>query len=194
MLKGNFETTKQNLIAIIYSIVTVISFSCQNNNIEQIKTFSHPPGAPELVADTIEMLYSDSAIIRFRLECPKLLIYEDEEEPYNEFPDGFKITQYDKNRKVIAIIMASYGKKFQKKELWEAKQNVVIVTEKGDSLKTELLYWDQKKELIYTDQYVKIIQPDKNITGVGFESDMQMRKWKIIKPRGPISIEVEENQ
>jgi LPS export ABC transporter protein LptC len=181
-----------------YKVVTVIPliammfFSCQNKNIEQIKAFSHPPGSPEVIADNLDLFYSDSTIVRFRLKCPKLLIFQDEDEPYKEFPNGFKIEQYDRNRKITSSIKASYGKYYEKKELWEAKQNVVAVTENGDSLKTELLYWDEKKEMIYSDQFVKIIQKEQIITGIGFERNLQTKKWKIIQPKGTVMIEVDK--
>jgi LPS export ABC transporter protein LptC len=176
----------------IIPLIAVMFFSCQNKNIEQIKAFSHPPGSPEVIAENLDLLYSDSTIIRFRLKCPKLLIFQDEDEPYKEFPNGFQIEQYDRNKKITSSIKASYGKYYEKKELWEAKQNVIAITEKGDSLKTELLFWDEKKEIIYTDQFVKIIQKEQIITGIGFESDLQMKKWKIIKPKGTVVIEVDK--
>jgi LPS export ABC transporter protein LptC len=176
----------------IIPLVTVLFLSCQNKNIEQIKAFSHPPGSPEVIRDNLDMLYSDSTVVRFRLQCIKMLIFQDEEEPCWEFPQGFKIEQFDRNKKITSCIEASYGKYFEKKELWEAKQNVVAVNEKGDSLKTELLYWDKKKEMIYTDQFVKIIQKEQIITGIGLESDLQMKKWNIIQPKGTIIIEVDE--
>jgi LPS export ABC transporter protein LptC len=187
--KKNCKIMFKGIIAI--PLTVVLFLSCQNNNIEQIKSFSHPRGAPEVIAENLDLLYSDSTIIRFRLSCPKLLLFQDEEEPYKEFPNGFKIEQYDRNKKVTSSIEALYGKYYEKKELWEAKQNVIAVTEKGDSLKTELLYWNEKKEMIYSDQYVKIVQKDQIITGIGFESDLQMRKWKIIKPKGTVIIEVD---
>jgi LPS export ABC transporter protein LptC len=186
----NEENRTKWIVAI--PIIFSFFFSCQNKNIEQIKAFSHPPGSPEVVAENLDLHYSDSTIIRFRLQCAKLLIFQDEEEPYKEFPNGFKIEQFDRNKKITSSIEASYGKYFEKKELWEAKQNVVAVTQNGDTLKTELLYWDEKKEIIYSDQFIKIIRKDKIMTGIGFESDMQMKKWKILKPRGPITIEVDE--
>jgi len=95
-------------------------------------------------------------------------------------------------KEITSNISATYGKHYIKKELWEAKQNVVAVSERGDTLKTELLYWDEKKDLIYTDQYVKIIQKEHIITGIGFESDLQMTKLKLIEPKGTFDIEVEE--
>jgi len=172
----------------VVMMVGLLFISCKSSDVETIKSFTHPPGSPEVVADNLHLQYSDSAVIRFSLECPKLLIYQDEEEPYQEYPEGFKIVQYDRNKKITSCITALYGKYYEKKELYEAKQNVIAVTEKGDSLKTELLYWDQKKEMIYSDQFVKIIQKEQIITGVGFESDLQMKKWKIIKPKGTVVI------
>ncbi|HPR32375.1 MAG TPA: LPS export ABC transporter periplasmic protein LptC, partial [Prolixibacteraceae bacterium] len=148
--------------------------------------------APELIADTLEVLYSDSAVIRFRLTCPELKIYDDEDVPFKEFPKGFKMEQYDRDKRITSSIAASYGKYFEEKELWEAKQNVVAVTENNDTLKTELLYWDEKKEKIYSDQFVKFIRKEQIITGIGFESDLQMKNWKILKVQGEIVVEVEE--
>jgi LPS export ABC transporter protein LptC len=184
------KMTLKSIISIPFLIMLFLS--CQNKNIEQIKSFTHPPGAPEIIAENLDVRYSDSTVVRYRLKCSKLLMFQDEEEPYQEFPDGFQIELYDQNKKITSSIKASYGKYYEKKELWEAKQNVVAVTEKGDSLKTELLYWDRKKDIIYSDQYVKIIQKEQVITGIGFESDVQMNKWKIIKPKGTVIIEVEK--
>lgn len=172
--------------------VTVLFLSCKNNNIDQIRSFSHPKDAPEVVADNIEVLYSDSAIIRFILNAPKLRIFEDEEEPYKEFPDGFRIKQFNKNKKITSSIEASYGKHYEAKSLWELRQNVVAVTENNDTLLTDILFWDEGKDIIYSDQFVKFIKKEKIITGIGFESDLQMKKWHIKKPRGTFLIEVKE--
>lgn len=170
----------------------MLFLSCQNNNIDKIKAFSHPPGSPEVVAENLEVLYSDSAVIRFKLTTPQLKIYEDEEVPYNEFPLGFKIEQYNAQNEITSCIEALYGKYYEEKELWEAKQNVVAVTKDNDTLKTELLYWDEKKDKIYSDQFVKFIRKEQIITGIGFESDLQMKNWKIINVKGTVVVEVEE--
>ena len=172
--------------------VAVLFLSCTNNNVNQITAFNHPPGAPEVVAHDIEILFSDSAVIRFKLNAPSLKIYEDEDEPFTEFPEGFQILQYNTNKEITSSIVASYGKNYEKKSLWELRQNVVAVTESGDTLKTELLFWDEEKNLIYSDQYVKFIQKEKIIMGTGFESDLQMKKWQIKKVRGNVIVEVED--
>jgi LPS export ABC transporter protein LptC len=184
------KTTKQSIAAI--SIVAVLFLSCQQNDIQKIGEFSHPVGAPEIVADSIHILFSDSAIIRFTLTAPILKIYEDEEEPHTEFPEGFIIKQFSPENIRTAQIKADYGKHFEKKSLWEARQNVVAVTENNDTLKTDVLFWDEKKDIIYSDQFVKFIQKEQTITGIGFESDLQMKNWHIKNVKGPITVEVDE--
>jgi LPS export ABC transporter protein LptC len=173
-------------------MIAVLFLSCQNNNVKQIQAFSHPPGAPEIVTENMEVIRTDSAVVSFKLTCPSYKIYSDEDEPYQEFPQGFNMQQFNKKGEFVSSIEASYGRYYNDKELWELKQNVKAVTEKGDTLYTELLYWDEKKNQIHSNEYVKIVQPERILTGIGFESDLQLRKWKILKPKGTIIIEVEE--
>lgn len=179
-------------ISIVALWAAMLFSSCLKNNIEQIKAFSHEPGAPEVVGDTFELLYSDSAVVRFRLKTPQILVFSDEEEPYQEFPKGLLIERYNHNMKVISRIQADYGKYYQDKNLWEAKHNVVAVTEAGDTLKTDELFLDEQKDQIYSNQFVKIIKEGEIWTGVGFEADTKMTEWKFYKPRGVIYVEVNE--
>jgi LPS export ABC transporter protein LptC len=173
--------------------VALLFFGCNNNNnIERIAAFNHTPDAPQIIADSFVMLYSDSAVIRFRLETPKMLVYSNQDEPYQEFPNGFLIEKFDNQMQIISSIRANYGKFFEKKELWEARHNVVALTESGDSLITESLFWDERKNLIYSDIFVKVIRKDEILTGIGFEADIQMSYWKFNTPQGHFYIEVEE--
>jgi hypothetical protein len=172
--------------------VALLFFACHNNNIDRIAAFNHPPGAPEIVADSFIMLYSDSAIMRFRLITPKLLVFSDVDEPFQEFPEGFTIEKFDNHMKIASSIKADYGKYFEKKELWEARHNVVALTESGDTLLTEELFWDERKNLIYSNIFVKVIRKDEHLWGEGFEADIQMSYWKFNTPKGNFYIEVEE--
>ncbi len=56
------------------------------------------------------------------------------------------------------------------------------------TLFTDTLSWDNERELIFTDDSV-MITTDANDTlyGIGFESDVNMKRWKILKPRGVTS-------
>ena len=62
--------------------------------------------------------------------------------------------------------------------------NVHIQNLKGEQFDTELLYWDQRAQRIYSDEFIRIEQPDRIITGHGFESNKQMTDYTISKHEG----------
>ena len=146
-----------------------------------------------MVADTFQLIYSDSSIVRFRLTTPELLIFEDEKEPYKEFPKGMYVEKFNSKLEIVSSLKADYGKHYEKKDLYECKQNVVAVNEVGDTLKTNHLFWDEKNDRIYSEEYVEIIQKDRITYGTGFESDQQMKDWKITGPHGPNYFDIEED-
>ncbi len=195
MQKSKFQILEINKIiksiAAIFGAAMLFS-ACQKNNVEQIKSFSHPEGAPEMVADSFTLIYSDSSIVRFKLTTPKMLIYEDEKEPYKEFPNGMLVEKFNTDLQIISYLRADYGKHYEKKDLYECKHNVVAINEKGDTLKTNHLFWDEKNERIYSDEYVQIIGKDQILHGTGFESDPQFFDVELTNPQGPIYFDVEE--
>lgn len=180
----------KSIAAII--VVALLFFACSGKNVQQIKTFTLSPESPTAVIDTFEMLYSDSSIMRFRLQTPKLLMFSSAEEPYQEYPNGFFIEKFGSDNKITSSIRGDYGKYFEKKELWEARHNVIALTESGDSLLTDALFWDDRRNLIYSDIFVKVIRKDEILTGIGFEADVQMNYWKFNKPQGHFYLEMNE--
>ena len=68
--------------------------------------------------------------------------------------------------------------------MWKLMSNVDIQNLKGERFETDLLYWDQNKHTIYSDQFIRIEQPDRIITGHGFDSNEQMTIYTIRKPEG----------
>lgn len=177
----------------VVSFATLITtfFSCANE-IEKIKIYTVPEEQPSVKAEGYEMLFSDSTVIRFKLQTPELIRHENRKEPYTEFPKGVKIIKYDSNMNIISSITAQFAKRFDSDDRWEAKNNVIAVNLKGDTLKTEYLVWDMKQEKIFSDQFVKIIQQDKTYTGVGFESNQDFSSYKIKELKGVIYVDVQE--
>ena len=169
----------------------ILFFACKKNDIDKIKAFGSPENLPTLEATNFETLSTDSGTIRFFLKAPKLLRFENEGKTFNEFPKGLLLIKYNENHKVTSSIKADYAKEFIKEDKWEAKNNVIVTNENGDSLKTEHLIWDKKHETIFTEEYVKIISADKIITGTGLTSDQDMQNWKITNPKGVIYVAVD---
>lgn len=190
-LSGSYNSSQKIKIASLIIAISGLLISCAND-IEKVKIYSVTDIVPSLTAEGYEMLYSDSTVIRFKLQTPALLRHDNEKEPYTEFPLGVNIIKYDANMNVISSINALYAKNFDSDDRWEVKNNVVAVNLKGDTLKTEYLVWDQKKGKIFSDQFVKIIQKDQIYTGVGFESDQDFSSYKIKNLKGQMYVDVDD--
>ena len=179
------------IIAAFAIWAAIILYSCENN-IEKIKAFNSSENLPVVEATDFETIYTDSGKVRFYLKAPKLLRFETEGESYVEFPQGIELVKYDNRHNIISSITAEYAKQFVDEKKWEAKNNVVATNNKGDTLKTEHLIWEEETEKIYTEEYVKIIRSDQIITGIGFESDQSLENWRIKDPKGTIYVDVED--
>jgi LPS export ABC transporter protein LptC len=190
-LPGSYNSSQKIKIASLIIAISGLLISCAND-IEKVKIYSVTDIVPSLTAEGYEMLYSDSTVIRFKLQTPALLRHDNEKEPYIEFPLGVNIIKYDANMNVISSISALYAKNFDSDDRWELKNNVVAVNLKGDTLKTEYLVWDSKKGKIFSDQFVKIIQKDQIYTGVGFESDQDFSSYKIKNLKGQMYVDVDD--
>jgi len=69
-----------------------------------------------------------------------------------------------------------------------AKGNVVVESDSGITLYTEVLNWDNGRALIYTVEFVTMITKDDTLYGNGFESDRSLKNYKIFNPTGSVSI------
>jgi LPS export ABC transporter protein LptC len=60
-----------------------------------------------------------------------------------------------------------------------AKGNVVVVNPQGNRLETEELFWDRKSSKVASERFVRLVREDDVLTGVGFESDPNLERYRI---------------
>ena len=63
---------------------------------------------------------------------------------------------------------------------------VVINLAKGDTLKTDELWWDQNTQEFYTDKPVEIHQPDKTVYGKGLRAAQDFSWYDIFNITGVV--------
>jgi LPS export ABC transporter protein LptC len=143
----------------------------------------------------VEMLYSDSAIVRAKLTAPQVDRYVDrnvEKKNYTEMPKGMLVIFYNSLGKEENRLKADYGISHESTkgmDKMEAKRNVRVVNEKGDKLETEHLIWDAATKKIYTDKFVKITTKEQVIWGEGLKADQDFSKYEILRPQGVIQVD-----
>ena len=164
----------------------ILMFSCQTKvSVDLPAELINNTKIPSLEAIDFDTFYADSGVVKYHLQTPRLLIFDDAKQPYKDFPDGFLFQKYDINKKIISEMSGNHGKYYDVERKWEANGNVVLVNSQGDTLRSEELKYHETEDLIFSDQFVSIKKGDQYITGTGgFKSDTQMSRWSFMKTKG----------
>lgn len=130
----------------------------------------------------------------YHFETPLVEGYSLAREPYREFRKGVKITTYkdDSLTTVDAVLTANYAIYYEKRELWEAKGDVVVEKSDGKTLYTQQLFWNARTKKIYSNVDSKIVQSGGTdvFIGEGFESDEEFRDWRFRRMKGRMEVDV----
>lgn len=169
----------------------IICFGCENN-IKEVEQLTKVENIPLKKGKNVELIYSEDAAVKIKVSAPKMEEYANEE-PYLEMSEGIKVVFYDSLKQVNTTLTANYAIHRIAKNIMEAKNDVVVVNEKGEQLNTEHLVWSQDSAKIYSDEFVKITTTDEILMGEGFEANEDFTKWKIHKIKGTINLKEQED-
>lgn len=87
---------------------------------------------------------------------------------------------YWRKGKVTSTLTARRGFLRTDTRFIRAEKEVVMVSEEGAVLRTELLQWDNAKSRIYTDQPVTVEREGSILTGVGLEADSELKHIEVL--------------
>ena len=163
-------------------------YACDEPEMETRQVITQDDVAVE-VAHDVEMLYSDSAIVRVQVTGPLMHNFSDRENPRQEFPAGIRIDFLEPDRSIRSTLTAKTAVRQQEKGLITVRDSVILVTIKKEKLETEELIWDEKSGKIRTEKFVNVTQPGEIIYGFGLEADQDFSYWKILVPKGRIKVE-----
>lgn len=86
---------------------------------------------------------------------------------------------YDADGTVSSVLTADSGAVFTTNKDMRAMGRVKVVTREDRALETDLLEWSNEKRLISTESEIRITTKESIITGVGFESDPELKRLKV---------------
>lgn len=163
--------------------------ACGGNDIEKINILTaNVADIPVETGKNVRIHYTDSGMVRAKVFAPVLKRFASDERNETEMPKGILVYFIDRGGRIESSLRSRYAVRQEKEHKMVAKNDVVLVNVKGDTLRTEQLTWDETKRLIYTDKFVRITTPDEIITGVGFESNDAFTRYKIKKISGTFDL------
>lgn len=179
-----------NIIKVIPIVLIGILCSCEND-INKVNALSNKKNEPIKKGKNVELTYSENARIKVKVTAPLLEEYMGDKN-YTEMRKSIEVNFFDSLQKVTTTLTANYAINKISENIMEAKNNVIVINEKGDKLNTEHLIWQQDSAKIYTDEFVKITTKDEIIMGEGLDANQDFSKYKIHKVKGIIQLKDEE--
>jgi LPS export ABC transporter protein LptC len=178
-------------LAGILVVLAMFLFSCRGGSVGQSMNSEPRAQTAALITDSVTTLISDSGITRYRIESPQWLVYDKTEPPYQEFPKGIYLEQFDEDLTVKAQLKADYAYYDETAQQWTLRGNVHSMNRKGETFDTPEMHWDQKTHRVYSDTSIHIVREQSIIEGVGFDSNEEMTKYIILNPTGVFPIKDE---
>ncbi|HFU75188.1 MAG TPA: LPS export ABC transporter periplasmic protein LptC [Bacteroidetes bacterium] len=164
-----------------FLIASLFLFISCDKKTDEINKLFYSTNRPMEVAKNIDMIYSDSARILFRMESPILRTLKNDKDKIIEYPQGIKISFLDNNKNANSWLVADRAINKIRQKQFIVRGNVKLFNNKNDKLETSELIWDEKEEILKTNKFVKFTSPDKGDTiyGYGFESNKDFTEFEI---------------
>ena len=162
-------------------LLTGCFFVCAcENDMQQVQALSKKTTAVE-EAVNVESYYSQSAVVKAKLTAPLMLRIQSDTTAY-EFPKSLHVDFYNDSTQVESQLFARYGRYMESQDRVLLKDSVIVFNIKGDTLRTDELWWDQNKGNFYTDKPVSIHKGKTDIiNAIGMTASQDLNDINLFK-------------
>lgn len=185
-------------LSVALSVVgsAILLFSCDASKPET------DPAALEKImteySENLAIVMSQNGQRSYFFKTPQVEGYMLAREPYREFRKGISITTYknDSLSEVDAVLTANYAIYYEKRQLWEAKGNVVVEKSDGTEFYSQQLFWNARTKKIYSNVDSKLVKNEGRdvFIGEGFESDEEFKDWRFRRMKGRMEVTVQPSE
>ncbi|MES2778052.1 MAG: LPS export ABC transporter periplasmic protein LptC [Bacteroidota bacterium] len=168
--------------------------SCENDMKEVAKLNQKKVQVDE--GKNISSYMSQGGKMRAHLTAPLMLNYRTDS-PYVEFPRGLHVDFFKDSLITESVTTAKYSKYLQNEQKILLRDSVVVYNKlTGDTLRTDLLWWDQAKGIFYTDHPVDVyIKANEQILhgAKGLTALQNFSKWTLHNTTGTMNVPADLN-
>jgi LPS export ABC transporter protein LptC len=175
----------------VFYIGIIMLFACENDlrKVEQIS--AKKMLVPVDKSTGVEIIYSDSAIVKAKLITPELLNFKTEK-PYIEMNKGVTVIFYDQNQQESSRVKSDYAIRRERENIVELKRNVVVTNIKGETFKSDELIWDETKRRFYSSKLVSITSNQNVLYGTSFWANEDFSYYEIVQSTGDLRLTGEQ--
>lgn len=186
--------TRNALVALLFVGSAILLFSCEGA--KPLPNRAAEAAMMTEYSENLSIVMSQNGRRSYFFETPLVEGYTLGAEPYREFRKGVKITTYqeDSLTTVDAVLTANYAIYYEKRELWEAKGDVVVRKYDGTQVYTQQLFWNARTKKIYSNVDTKFVKGNDVFVGERFESDEDFKDWRFYYQKSRMEVVVSPSE
>jgi LPS export ABC transporter protein LptC len=170
-------------LVILVPALVIVLIACEEKIkpavLTQIDSTTHPQ--QESWNSTVTL--TDSGKIKAVIRAGYIRVFE--EPRRTMLSEGVVVDFYNDEGIKNSVLTSREGMVNDVTNDFEAWKDVVVVSqEDSTTLRTERLFWDNRKQLIRTPEFVSIVSPQEKIQGTGFEAEQNLNRYRIFRVSG----------
>jgi LPS export ABC transporter protein LptC len=175
-------TNLNSVSALLIALCSPFLFGCEEKVKPSISAVNANREFPSQESWNATITFTDSGRVSGILRSGYIASYSDKR--YTLLDSNITVDFYDEYGKHTSVLTALKGRVDDVTRNLQAEGNVVVVSDSGTTLKTEILFWDNKTQKVHSPAYVEIISPTEQLQGHGFESDRALLHYKVLRVTG----------
>ena len=168
-------------------LVFFLLFSCEDN-FQEIQDINNKNIFPVGVTKNLKLIYTDSAKVKAILYSSLNKDFTNKIFPYSEFPNGIKISFFDKENNET-VISSDYAIMYNRTNIVDMRGNVIINNYDGSELKTNQLFWDPEQEWLFTEEKFTFKNIDYDIAATRLDANRSFTIFNTGKLDGKVLVD-----
>tara|TARA_A100001037_G_C15152123_1_gene640089 strand:- start:7921 stop:8445 length:525 start_codon:yes stop_codon:yes gene_type:complete len=163
-----------------FLFILLIFISCQRERVEDLPSRA---GLPDQESWGVTIILTDQGMMRAKVQSGHLEKYNDR--AFVLLDSSVIVDFYDDKEQHTSVLTSDKAEVDQSSNDMKAIGNVVAVSDSGITLYTNTLTWSSREEKLRTKDNIMITtEKADSLYGVGFESDSDLKNWRILNPSG----------
>ena len=168
-------------IVLLLALSSLLLYACEEK-IKPSVSSAVNGDVPSQESWNAKITFTDSGRVTAILHAGHIAVYENKKFTYLD--SGVVIDFYDEEQRHTSVLTAQRGKVNDVTHDLEAHGNVIAVSDSGTTVKSDEMFWNNATQKVHTQAFVEVTSPKEHIRGQGFESDRDLKQYKIFKVTG----------
>ena len=167
------------IVLLSAGLLLVLASGCEDKIKPSVLPGLDSKSIPQQESWNSTIVISDSGRVQARIRAGYLQKFDGPQETM--MSQGVVVHFYNEAGKQTSVMTARQGKVNERTYDIEAEGEVLVVSDDSTHLRSEKMYYDNRRHLIHTPDYVYVTSPREKVQGRGFESDQRLSNYKIFK-------------